>query len=248
MSEANIASNIVNEVVVIGRKKRRLIDKQAKLWQRLSYWTSASDVEFGDGKSAEQKVGNINGITSDYLINNEKIAASSALTYKSYNKFNEFTDNGKIKRITIIDGKPYIEYKDGADTVLKKLGNVEISDDTVDLLYHAQRNDSSGRIINNNVTVTITKEYSDNYKFYIFILVSGGAYYAAVSKISDVECGLNGYKLFEDHISCSSPKDSDITGGGDARIQAYLIPPQDPNTEIRATISGMFSVNLYGIK
>ncbi len=50
----------VNEVIVTGRVKRRLIDKTAKLWQRLSYWTKASDVEFNDGKDAETKLGDIN--------------------------------------------------------------------------------------------------------------------------------------------------------------------------------------------
>lgn len=50
----------VNEVIVTGRVKRRLIDKTAKLWQRLSYWTKASDVEFDDGKDAETKLGDIN--------------------------------------------------------------------------------------------------------------------------------------------------------------------------------------------
>lgn len=50
----------VNEVIVTGRVKRRLIDKTAKLWQRISYWTKASDVEFNDGKDAETKLGDIN--------------------------------------------------------------------------------------------------------------------------------------------------------------------------------------------
>lgn len=47
---------IVNEIIVTGRVKRRLIDKAAKLWQKISYWTKASDVEFDDGKTAEEKV------------------------------------------------------------------------------------------------------------------------------------------------------------------------------------------------
>ena len=118
----------INEQIIIGRKYRRLIDKAAKLWQRISWWTKASDVEFDDGKTAEQKLGNINGITSDFSVNDESIAASSNLTNRAYTRFNEFTDDGKIKRIIIgEDGNPYIEYsdKDGADTVLKKLGSVD---------------------------------------------------------------------------------------------------------------------------
>lgn len=52
-------ATIVNEEIVTGRVKRRLIDKAAKRWQRLSYWTKASDVEFNDGKTAEEKVTSI---------------------------------------------------------------------------------------------------------------------------------------------------------------------------------------------
>lgn len=116
----------INEKIVTGRKFRRLIDKDSKLWQLISWWTKASDVEFDDGKTAEQKLGNINGITSDFLINDESVAASSNLANRAYERFNEFTDDGKISRIIIgEDGKPYIEYKDGADTVLKKLGDVD---------------------------------------------------------------------------------------------------------------------------
>lgn len=117
----------INEKIVTGRKWRRLIDKDSKLWQLISWWTKASDVEFDDGKTAEQKLGNIDGITSDFSVNDESIAASSNLTNRAYERFDEFTDGGKIKRIIIgEDGKPYIEYEDGADTVLKKLGNENV--------------------------------------------------------------------------------------------------------------------------
>lgn len=116
----------INEKIVTGRKFRRLIDKDSKLWQLISCWTKASDVEFDDGNTAEQKLGNINGITSDFSVDNENISASSVLTNRTYIRFNEFTDNGKIKKIFIDEnGNPYIEYLDGADTVLKKLGDIE---------------------------------------------------------------------------------------------------------------------------
>lgn len=53
----------VNEQIVTGRKFRKLIDEANKLWQRISFWTKASDVEFNDGKNAETKFGAINGVT-----------------------------------------------------------------------------------------------------------------------------------------------------------------------------------------
>ena len=70
----------INEKIVTGRKFRRLIDKDSKLWQLISWWTKARDVEFDDGKTAEQKLGNINGITSD-LMEKHDFAASIASVY-----------------------------------------------------------------------------------------------------------------------------------------------------------------------
>ena len=55
----------INEQIVTGRAHRVLIDKATKLWQRKSFWTKGSDVEFNDGKNAETKVGAIKGITID---------------------------------------------------------------------------------------------------------------------------------------------------------------------------------------
>jgi len=55
----------VNETIVTGRKLRKLINEANKLWQRISIWTKASDVEFDDGQTAETKMGAIKGITAD---------------------------------------------------------------------------------------------------------------------------------------------------------------------------------------
>lgn len=49
----------INETIVTGRKHRRLIDKDSKLWQRTSFWTKARDVEFDDGQNLETKIANI---------------------------------------------------------------------------------------------------------------------------------------------------------------------------------------------
>ena len=138
---------IVNEVIVTGRVKRRLIDQAAKLWQRLSYWTKASDVEFDDGKTAEEKIGNINGITSDFSLDDESICASVSMAHRAHERFNEFTDGGRIVSINIgDDGKPYIVYKDGADTVLKKLGEPEITTSSHTLDTGGQASATSGTI------------------------------------------------------------------------------------------------------
>lgn len=56
----------INETIVTGRKFRKLTDETTKQWQRFSFWTKASDVEFDDGKTLEDKIVNING-TADLL-------------------------------------------------------------------------------------------------------------------------------------------------------------------------------------
>lgn len=67
----------VNEQIVTGRKFRKLVDEATKLWQRISFWTKASDVEFDDGSTAETKMGAINGITDSLVSTSSNIAASA---------------------------------------------------------------------------------------------------------------------------------------------------------------------------
>ena len=65
----------INEQIVTGRKFRKLIDEANKLWQRISIWTKASDVEFDDGQTAETKMGAIKGITTDINVTEPGYAA-----------------------------------------------------------------------------------------------------------------------------------------------------------------------------
>ena len=67
----------VNEKIVTGRKFRKLIDETNKLWQRISFWTKASDVEFDNGMTAEIKMGAIDGITDSLASTSSRIAASA---------------------------------------------------------------------------------------------------------------------------------------------------------------------------
>lgn len=125
----------INEKIITGRKFRRLIDKEAKLWQRFSWWSKADDVEFDDGKTAEQKLGNINGITS-ILSNRNDIAASIS----SVNDVNEELQYriGGFRIYRGEDGYIYIiDEEAGADSVPKKLGDGDPK--TFDYTY-----DSSG--------------------------------------------------------------------------------------------------------
>lgn len=107
----------INEIVVTGRIFRRLIDKSAKLWQRISWWTKASDVEFDDGKTAEHKLGNINGITSSFQDNDTDVCASSFLTHRIKTDLNDGIINEHIQFVLDEDGNLGWK-KDGADTVI----------------------------------------------------------------------------------------------------------------------------------
>ena len=62
----------INEQKVTGRKFRKLVDEAQKLWQRISFWTAACDVEFEDGKTAEQKIGKFSFELIDESVYNSK--------------------------------------------------------------------------------------------------------------------------------------------------------------------------------
>lgn len=90
----------INEQILTGRKWRRLIDKDAGLWQRISYWTHSSDVEFNDGKNAETKVGAIDGITDSLVSTSSNIAASAkALSQVNNNLANSFKGIDTTKQL-----------------------------------------------------------------------------------------------------------------------------------------------------
>ncbi len=65
----------LNEQIVTGRSFRKCIDVTNKLWQKISFWSKASDVEFDDGENAETKLGAIKGITTDLNITETGYAA-----------------------------------------------------------------------------------------------------------------------------------------------------------------------------
>lgn len=74
----------INEQIITGRKFRKCIDVANKVWLRISFWTSANDVEFDDGKTLQQKLGTINGIT-DSLNSTDVKSALSAKAGKALN-------------------------------------------------------------------------------------------------------------------------------------------------------------------
>lgn len=101
----------VNETIVTGRKFRKCIDAATKAWQRISFWTKSSDVEFEDGKNAETKLGAIDGITDSLEDTSSRMAASAKAVSTLNNNLGGYSFGETA------DGKPGYR-KPGADTVI----------------------------------------------------------------------------------------------------------------------------------
>ena len=83
----------INETIVTGRKFRKLIDEVNKIWQRISFWTKAVDVEFNDGKTAETKIGAINGVTDSLTSTASNVAASAKAVKTLNDKITQISSN-----------------------------------------------------------------------------------------------------------------------------------------------------------
>jgi len=77
---------------VAGRTYRVLADNTPNnfVWNQLSFWTAASDVEFADGTDAETKLGAILGITTSTSITSTGYAADASVTTALYKKTSQF--------------------------------------------------------------------------------------------------------------------------------------------------------------
>ena len=67
----------INETWVTGKKYRVMAEPASKKWNIFSFLSKAQDTIFDDGKNAQQKLGNINGITDDPNVDDSNIAVSS---------------------------------------------------------------------------------------------------------------------------------------------------------------------------
>ena len=82
-------SSTINKIK--GRGYRTLVDNTpgAFVWNQLSFWTSAEDVEFNDGETAQQKVGAIHGITTSTSISETGFAADASTVSDLYTRVNQ---------------------------------------------------------------------------------------------------------------------------------------------------------------
>ena len=140
----------VNEQIVTGRKFRKLIDETNKLWQRISFWTKASDVEFDNGMTAEIKMGAIDGITDSLASTSSRIAASA----KSVATLNSTLNNCLAQQPNFIydSAGKIIGYKTpgGADTVFpfKDTSSIERKDFSIMASNHSSMQSTSYTIQN----------------------------------------------------------------------------------------------------
>lgn len=72
-------ASIINNV--LHRDYKVLADNTigAFIWNRLSFWTHSSDVQFEDGETAQDKVGSIHGITTSTAITTPGFAADATV-------------------------------------------------------------------------------------------------------------------------------------------------------------------------
>lgn len=110
--------------IVSGYKKFKKYILTSSGFQLVSHWTNANTLQFDDGKTAQAKLGAIDGISSSKDSSSEKIAASTKLV-------SELNSNlgGQFGGMTFWvndTGDPCVTYKVGADSVSKKLGRSPI--------------------------------------------------------------------------------------------------------------------------
>lgn len=173
----------VNETIVTGRKFRKCIDAATKAWQRISFWTKSSDVEFEDGKNAETKLGAIDGITDSLEDTSSRLAASAKAISTLNNNLGgcQFTQEGNDFYIV------------GADSVRKKLGSA---------LYYLGKTKSNMQGTKPSATSTSFNVSAINgYQSFTVdnfiasangygLVVGGAGYYASVTKTYNPSTGI----------------------------------------------------------
>lgn len=122
----------INETILKNRKYRHCIDNTPgnKKWNRYSFWTHASDVEFNDGKNLQDKLGTFKGVTTNEnqtagyaadvtLVKSIKNSLAQLITSLT-NLVNGINNRlGGLRFYEDSNGKWVV----GADSVPKKLGS-----------------------------------------------------------------------------------------------------------------------------
>lgn len=82
----------INEITSTGNAYRYCIDDSDPLnlkWMKESFWTVANDVEFEDGKTLEEKMGNIKGFSTNLDVTEPGYIPDSFFLMKLFNEFEQ---------------------------------------------------------------------------------------------------------------------------------------------------------------
>ncbi len=111
--------------IVSGYKKFKKYILTSSGFQLVSHWTNANTLQFDDGKTAQAKLGAIDGISSSKDSSSDKIAASTKLV-SELNSNLSAADGEKFRYGKTADGKRgyIITDEAGADTVIPFKGTI----------------------------------------------------------------------------------------------------------------------------
>ena len=78
---------------IVSKKFRILSDATNKVWNRISFWCKASDVEFNNGNKEQTTLGSITGISDSLTSTSSNVAASAASVKALNDKITELSSN-----------------------------------------------------------------------------------------------------------------------------------------------------------
>ena len=110
--------------IASGYKKFKKYILTSSGFQLVSHWTNANTLQFDDGKTAQAKLGAIDGISSSKDSSSDKIAASTKLVSELNSNLTTVNQNLNGYKFDVIDGIP--SYKAGADAVWVPFSNPEV--------------------------------------------------------------------------------------------------------------------------
>lgn len=118
--------------IVSGYKKFKKYILTSSGFQLVSHWTNANTLQFDDGKTAQAKLGAIDGISSSKDSSSDKIAASTKLVSELNSNLTAIDQNlAGYKFGKTPDGKPGYIVPGGADTVIPFNRVINITGETV---------------------------------------------------------------------------------------------------------------------
>lgn len=150
--------------IASGYKKFKKYILTSSGFQLVSHWTKANTLEFDDGKTAQDKLGAIDGISSSRESNSDKIAASTALVSELNSDLGGFSFKEEAG----------IKYVRGADSVWVPFSSIA---------YIANFKGKYGT--GNNSVISATPEEIQGYKLALYgftnLYASGAMHVAAIS-------------------------------------------------------------------